>query len=88
MPPRSGVNFNSLCEEQEPTAHLKECLTALTNYLVDEIPGRNFLGLRFRNTENVQDNVVGINLRRHDQFKPDVVSTCLGRLFRAMLGLA
>jgi len=27
-------------EEQEPTAYLKECITALTNYLVDKVPAK------------------------------------------------
>ena len=31
------------------------------------------MGLRIRNTENVQEKVVGINFRRRDQLKPDVV---------------
>ena len=31
------------------------------------------VGSRIRNTENVQDNWVGINFRRRDQLKPDVV---------------
>jgi len=49
--------FKSPGEEQEPTACLKECITALTNYLVDEVDDRNLVGLRIRNTENVQNKV-------------------------------
>jgi len=64
------IKFNSLGEEQEPTAYLKECITAITNYLVDEVPDRDLVGLRIRNTENVQDKVVGISMRRRDQLNP------------------
>jgi hypothetical protein len=67
------INFKSPVEEQEPTAYLKECITALTNYLVDEVSGRDLVGLRIRNSENVQDKVVGISLRRRYQFKRDMV---------------
>jgi len=49
--------------------YLKECLTALTNYLVDKVPGRDLVDLRIRKPANVQDKVVGINFRRRDQFK-------------------
>ena len=37
------------------------------------------MGLRIRNTENVQDKVVGISLRLCDQLKPDVVWSELGK---------
>ena len=33
----------------------------------------DLVGLRIRNTENVQDKVVGISFRRRDQLKPDLV---------------
>jgi hypothetical protein len=36
-------------------------------------------GLRIRNTENVQDKVIGISFRLRDQLKPDVVSGVLGK---------
>ena len=54
------IKFKSPGEEQESTAYLKECITALTNYLVDEVAERDLVGLRIRNTRNVQDKVVGI----------------------------
>jgi len=44
------VKFNSPGEEQEPTSYLEECITAMTNYLVDKVPGRDLVGLRIRNT--------------------------------------
>ena len=44
----------------------------LTNYLVNDVRDRDLVGLRIRNTENVQHKVVGISLRRRDQIKPDV----------------
>ena len=76
------IKFNSPGAEEEPTAYLKECGTALTNYLVNEVPGKDIVGLRIRNTENVQDKVVGISLRRRDQFKPDVVWEVLWKVIQ------
>jgi len=72
------IKFNSPGEEQDPTAYLKECITAITDYLVDEV------GLRIRNTENVQDKVVGISLRRRGQLKPDVVWAVLGKVIQSI----
>jgi hypothetical protein len=74
------IKFNSLGEEQDPTTYLKDCITAFTNYLVDKVPDRDLVGLRIRNTENVQDKVVGISLRRRDQFKAYVVCSVLGKV--------
>jgi len=56
------IEFNSLDEEQEPTAYLRECITALTNYLVVEVPVRNLVVFRIRNTENLGNKVVGFTL--------------------------
>jgi len=82
------IKFKSAGEEQEPTVYLKECITALTNYLVDKVPGRDVVGLGIRNTQNVQDKVFGISLRRRDQFKPDVVWSVLGNTkYRTMIRL-
>jgi len=50
---------------------------------VDEVPDRDLVGLRFRNIENVQNKVVGINLRRRNQFKPDVVWDVLGKVIQS-----
>jgi hypothetical protein len=77
---RSLLMFNSPGEIQEPTKYLKECITALTNYLVKEVADRDMVGLSIRNTENIQDKVVGISLRRRDQLKPDVVWSILGKI--------
>ena len=51
---------------------------------------RDLVRLRIRNTENVQDKVVGISLRRCDQLKPDVVWGVLGKVIQsnAKFGLA
>jgi len=76
------VALHSLGEEQDPTTYLKECITALTNYLVDKVPYRDLVGLRIRNTENVQDKLVGISLRRRDQLKADVVWSVLGKFIQ------
>jgi len=73
------IKFNSPVEVQNPGTYPKECITALTNYLVDDVPGRDLMGLRIRNTENVEDKVVGISLRRRDQLKSNVVWAVLGR---------
>jgi hypothetical protein len=55
------IKFNALGEEQDPITNLKECITVLTNYLVDKVPGRDLVGLRIRNTDKVQDKVMGIS---------------------------
>ena len=77
------IKFNPPREEQDPTTYLKECITGLTNYLVDEVPNRDMVGLTIRNTENVEDKVVGISLRRRDQLKPDVVWQVLGKVIQS-----
>ena len=63
-PPRDG---------QEQTTYFNECVTALTNYLVDDMRDRDLVGLKIQNTENVQDKVVGISFRLRGKLKPDVV---------------
>jgi hypothetical protein len=50
---------------------------------VDEVPDRDLVGLGIRNTENVQDKVVGISLRRCDQLKPDVVWAVFGKVIQS-----
>ena len=77
------VKFRSPGKEQDASTYLKESITALTSYLVDEVNDRDLIGLRIRNTENVQDKVVGISFRSHDQLKPDLV--LFPKSFRAML---
>jgi len=67
------IKFRSPGKEQETSTYLKECITALNYYLVDEVNDRDLVGLRKRNTENVQDKVVGISFRRREQLKPDLV---------------
>ena len=70
-------------KSKTPTTYLKECITALTNYIVDKVSDRDFLRLRIRNTDNVQDKVVGISLRRRDQLKADVVWSVLGKVIQS-----
>jgi len=70
-------------EEQEPTAYLKECITALTNYPVDEMADRDLVGPRIRNTENVQDKLVGISFRRRVQLKPDLIWAVLSKVIQS-----
>lgn len=71
------IKFNSQGEEQNPATYLKECVTPL-NYLVNDVPGRDLVGLRIRNTENLQDS--GISLLRRDQLNPDVVWGVLAKM--------
>ena len=59
--------------------YLKECITELTNYLVDDVPDRDLVGVRIRNTENLQDKVLGISFRRRDQMKPDLIWAVLSK---------
>ena len=84
------IKFRPLGEEQNPTTYLRECITALTNYLVHDVHDRDLVGLRIRNTENVQDKVVAISLRRRNQLKPDMVWGVLGKVIQsnARFGLA
>jgi hypothetical protein len=77
------IKFNSPGDEQEPITYLKECITALTEYLVRKVPDRDLVGLSIRNTENLQDKAIGISLRRRDQLKPDVVWTVLGKVVQS-----
>jgi len=81
------MKFNSPGKERDPTTYLKECITALTNYLVNKVPDRDLVGFRICNTENVQDKVVGISLRSSEQFKRTWSGVYLERSYKAMLGL-
>jgi hypothetical protein len=45
------IMFNSPREEQDPATYLKECITALTKYIVDKVPDRDLVGLRIRKTK-------------------------------------
>ena len=48
----------------------------------------DFVGLRIRNTDNVQDKVVGISFRRREQLKPDLVWDVLGKVVQYNARLA
>ena len=74
--------FNSPGEEHDPAPYLKECITALTNYLVVEVPGRDLVGLIIRNTKNVEDKVTGISLHRRDQLESHVVWGVLAKVIQ------
>jgi hypothetical protein len=41
------------------------------------------VGLKIHNSDNVQDKVIGISLRRCDQLKPDVVRDVLGKVIQS-----
>ena len=80
------IKFRTPGEEQNPTTYLRECITALTNYLVNNLPDRELVGLRTRNTGNMQDKVVGISFRRRDHLKPDMVWGVLGKVVQSNAG--
>jgi hypothetical protein len=44
---------------------------------------RDLVGLRIRNTENVQDKVVGISSQCLDQFKPDLVWEIISKVIQS-----
>ena len=48
------IKFNSLGEEQNRATYVKECITELTKFLVDDVPGRDLVGLSICNTETVR----------------------------------
>jgi hypothetical protein len=72
------VEFNSKGEEEEKIVYLRDCVTSLTVYLISEVAGSDLVGIKIRNCDNVQDNLIGLSLRRFDQFKHDVVWDVLG----------
>jgi hypothetical protein len=75
------IKFRPSAEDVERILYLKECISALTNYLVKDVRDRYLVGLRIRNTQNVHDKVVGISFRRRDQLKhDDVVWGVLGKV--------
>ena len=78
----SLIKFIASGEDQNPTTYLRECIIALTKYLVD-VHDRDLVGQRIRNTQNVQDKVVGISLRHRDQLEPDVVWGVLGKVIQS-----
>ena len=70
-------------EKREPKAYLKECITALTHYLINEVADRDLVGVRIRNTENVQDKGVGISFRRRDQMEPDLIWAVFSKVIQS-----
>ena len=77
------IKFRPPTEDVEPTVYLKECITTLTYYLVKNVRDRDFVGLRIRNTDNVQGKVLSISFQRRDQLKPDVVWDVLGKFVQS-----
>jgi hypothetical protein len=45
------IKFSEPGKEAEPIIHLTECITALTEYLVDKVSDSDFVGLTIRNRE-------------------------------------
>ena len=77
------IKFKLPGQEREPTTYLKECITELTNYLVDDVPDRDLVGVRIGNTENLQGKVLGISFRRRDQMKPDLIWAVLSTVIQS-----
>ena len=77
------IKFKLPGQEREPATYLKECITELTNYLVDEVADRNLVGVRIRNTETVKDKVIGVSFRRRDQMKPDLIWAVLSKVIQS-----
>ena len=47
------------------------------------IPDSDLVGVRIRNTENLQDKVLGISFRRRDQMKPDLIWAVLSKVIQS-----
>jgi hypothetical protein len=80
---RLFIKFNCPGEEREPIAHLQESITSITDYLVCEVPGVDLVGHKIRKSDNVQDKVIGISLRRCDQLKTNVIWDVLGKVIQS-----
>jgi len=81
------IKFNFSGEEQDPTTYLKEFITALTNYLVDKVPGRDLVGLRIRNTGNVRIRWLALAYVAGTNLKQTWSGVYSGKLYRVTLGL-
>jgi hypothetical protein len=77
------IKLNCPGKEQEPTAYLQECIHSLANYLVREVSGRDLVGLRISNIENMQHKVNGISLRHCNRLKPDVLRDVLQKIIQS-----
>ena len=77
------IKFKLPNQERVPSAYLQECITALTNYLVDEVADRDLVGVRIRKNENVQAKVVGISFRRREQLNPDIIWAVLCKVIQS-----
>ena len=84
------IKFKFRVEDQKPAAYLKKCITALRDYLVNEVADRDFVGVRIQYTGNVQDNLIGISFRRSDHMKTDSIWALLSKVIQsnATFGLA
>jgi hypothetical protein len=86
---RMVIRFKCQGEHQDPYTYLDECVSELTKFVVNEIPGRDLVGMRIRNIENVCDKVVCISFRPCDQFSYNLVWEALGKVVQsnAVFGL-
>ena len=50
---------------------------------MDDVPGRDLLGVRIRNTENLQDKVLGFSFRRRDRMKLDLIWAVLSKVIQS-----
>jgi hypothetical protein len=77
------IRFLEPSEEAEPMSYLPECITALTEHLVDKVPDGDFVGLTIRNTENAVDKAVWLSFRRCDHLRADVIMELLGKVIQS-----
>ena len=77
------IKLRSPAEHVKRNVYLKECITALNNYLVNDVRDSDLVGLRIRNTDKVQYKLLGISFRRGEQLKPDVVCGVLGKVVQS-----
>jgi len=80
------ITYNSPVEYQNPVTYLNECIRALRDYKVVDVPGIDIVGLRIRNIQNVENKLVGIRLRPRDQLKHDVVWSVIGKVIESNAG--
>jgi hypothetical protein len=83
------IKFKCPGKNQDPYTYLDECINKLTKYVVNAIPGRDFVGMKIRNSDNLSDKVVSISFRRCDEFTYHLVWEATGKIVQsnAVFGL-
>jgi len=80
------IKFNSLGEEQDPTTYLKECITTITNYLVDNVLGRGLVGLTFQRGVTGTAHIANTSPVVECRAVPACCTVLLIRLYRDNIG--